>query len=279
MAKKRTIAEAAKRTPRRDQRRSTRRPKAKAMATRPRTVKALRSGSPASADGRDIRLLVADAVEEKVRYVLRELLESFLRVLAGEAYATQVVSKDMSGHRPSPLQVTSRGASLRSPSDDDMPASGFAESAASHTAAMGWGGDEVTADDARAANDSQAASASCESDMPAEGDTAQEDAMARALLQKIYMVSETARAKYTALFYLRSLGDRGAFGGITITLTSLPGENQRTKRERVWWLKNEGAVGSQSRSRLERVSLTPLGKRAWELYRAVVPADQASDVR
>lgn len=276
---KRTIAKPAKRTTKRDQRRPAHRPKAKAKATRPRAAKTLRIKSHMSVDDGDVLPLSAGAVEERVRHVLRELLESLLRVMAGEAYASQVGSRGMPGYRPSPHEVPRHAASLGSPSDNDLLTTALAASASSDTVVKGWGADEVTADTVRATNDPPVVPTFAESDPPMEGDTTQEDALAQALLHKITMVSETARAKYTVLFYLRAIGGRGAFGGRTITLSSLPGENQKTKRERIWWLKNEGVVGSQSRSRLERVSLTPLGKKAWDLYRAVVPVDQASEVR
>jgi hypothetical protein len=276
VAKKRTIAEAAKRTPRRDQRRSTRKPKAKAKATRPSTAQAPRSKLPASGDDRDVLPLSVEAVEERVRYVLRELLESLLQMMAGESYAPRGVSNDTPGVRPSQHWVTSHPINLGSPPDDEMQAIGPAESASSQNGANERKANELANDDTRATNDPQGVPAFCESDVPADDDTVLENAMAQALLRKINMVSETARAKYTVLFYLRELGDRGAFGGKTITLKLLPGENQETKRTRIWWLKDEGAVESQSRSRLERVSLTPLGKKAWDMYRAVVPLDRAS---
>jgi hypothetical protein len=276
VAKKRAIAETAKPTPRRVQRRSTRKPKSKAKATRPRTEQAPRSKLPASGDDRDILPLSVEAVEERIRHVLREILESLLQIMGGEGDAPRGVSNDTPGVRPSRHWVTTHPINRGSPSEDEMQAIGLAESASSQNGANERKANERTNDGARTTNDLQGASAFGESDVPAEDDTGIENAMAQALLRKINMVSETARAKYTVLFYLRELGDRGAFGGKTITLKLLPGENQETKRNRIWWLKNEGAVESQSRSRLERVSLTPLGRRAWDIYRAVVPLDRAS---
>lgn len=271
MAKKRTIAKPAKRTPTRDQRRVKRKPSTKAKPTRTKAVKSLRGEVPAAEEPGEAEPLSLDILEERVRYVVRQLLESLLRVMAVEAYAPQGDSKHMPGNRPSPHQVTDYGVSFHSSTNDELLSVEFAEPASTPTVSDGRVADGNGPDNARATNDPQVVTSFFKSDVSADGDAALDDAMARALLGKINMVSEAARAKYTALFYLRELGARGAFSGTTITLASLPGENQETKRTRIWWLKNEGAVASQSRNRLEKVSLTPLGKRVWDLYRIVVP--------
>jgi len=216
-------------------------------------------------------------IKKWVRQVLWELLEDFLRMMADDELSPRFVSETRADSQLGLRQCNDPTLEVGSSFTNEHrmnrgPAANYKvteRSAASHERSA----------DVDAWNVAQAVPQVSGTDGLKESNSADDDERARTLLIKIHTVSATARATYTALFYLQQLGDREAFGGKTVTLASLPGENQETKRDRIWWLKLEGAVDSQSRKRLEKVSLTPLGKRAWEMYSAFVSVGPTSPER
>lgn len=97
--------------------------------------------------------------------------------------------------------------------------------------------------------------------------TDQDRGEARVLLMKLRQQSSISRAQYTAMFYLEELGRLRAFDGRTTDMNKLSGKNFETTRRRILELKQEHAVCKDPKSdRLQKISLTPLGKLAYFLH-------------
>lgn len=97
----------------------------------------------------------------------------------------------------------------------------------------------------------------------------QKHAEAKVLLRKLRQMSK--RGQYTVLFYLENLGNLGAFGGRTTDMNKLSGKNFGTTRKRIWELINEQAVCKDPESsKIQKISLTALGKAAYFLHMAAV---------
>lgn len=249
----------------------------KAKAARKTPAKHESDETRASEKAADAQELSEAVVEKWVLLVLRRLLEDFLRVTAGDGRSPRFVSEQLADSRVGSHQYNDHTSEVGlsftcevRPNRGPEPTTNVTErSAAGHE----------RRDNAGAGNVALALPTVGGTEALNDRDSTRNDEAAKTLLAKITSISAAARATYTSLFYLLQLGDREAFDGKTVTLTSLPGENQKTKRDRIWWLKNEGAVVSQSKNRLERVSLTPLGKRALDIYRPIITVEPTSPER
>ncbi|MFM8282787.1 MAG: hypothetical protein ACKOFX_08055 [Solirubrobacterales bacterium] len=95
------------------------------------------------------------------------------------------------------------------------------------------------------------------------------EAKAKALLKKLREMSK--RGEYTVLRYLEELGKHKAFDGRPTDMNKLPGKNLSTTRKRIWELITEQAVSKDPKSsKIQRISLTDLGKAAYRLHIAAV---------
>lgn len=106
-------------------------------------------------------------------------------------------------------------------------------------------------------------------DVPEPLVTDQELVAAKVLLRKIRQMATVAGGRYTVLFYLEELGSLKAFDGRTTDMNKLSGRNFSTTRKRIFELIKEQAVCKDPKSsKIQKIALTTLGKRAYLLHTA-----------
>jgi hypothetical protein len=99
-------------------------------------------------------------------------------------------------------------------------------------------------------------------------DKDEEQERAKGVVAILKQEARMAKAIYTSLFYLEELGEKKAFDGVVVRMSDLPGGNKETTRNRIADLYSKKVVAkSEKATRFERITLTPLGKKAYELLR------------
>ena len=99
-------------------------------------------------------------------------------------------------------------------------------------------------------------------------DEDEETKRAKCVVLILRQEARMARAKYTSLFYLEELGQRRACDGGFVRMSDLPGGNKETTRNRIADLYSKKVVAKREKaSRFEGITLTALGKKAYELLR------------
>lgn len=99
-------------------------------------------------------------------------------------------------------------------------------------------------------------------------DKDEETERAKGVVALLKQEARMVKAIYTSLFYLEELGEKKAFDGVVVRMSDLPGGNKETTRNRIADLYNKKVVAKREKaSRFEGITLTALGKKAYELLR------------
>lgn len=206
----------------------------------------------------------ADDIAHQVHGVLKMLLGQALKYIEDHGGNIASPSQDTSGDKQDDSMLVDELPLPKStlPSDPEPKSKGFAPSL-----------------DGRGPADTEPEDETLSAFSQFGVDQDDELVRAKSVIAVLRQESRMARAIYTSLYYLEELGEKNAFDGVVVKMSELSGGNKETTRNRISDLYNKKVVAKKAKAaRFEEITLTSLGKKAYELLRSTESGETAIHV-